>query len=562
MKVYGSLYYDVESRKWIIPKCEVHISMRIKQVFGSIKKSATPPYAFSNRPSVCADLYWFMTRYPLIMSEEDHTRLKAGADKNTFDINEAERVLTPDYVPRQITLNDGMTPRHYQLTGAEYAYLNKRLIIGDEMGLGKTLTSILTLLQGGDTLPAIVVVQSHLQQQWKDEIEKFTNLKVHKIKKMKPYTLPPADIYIIKYTMLMGWTTVFKEKMYNSAIFDEIQELRVEGTQKYESAKNLSENVDYCIGLSGTIIINYGNEVHTIYNIVKKDVLGNEAEFMRTWTNGSKVVGDPQALGSFLRDERLFLRRTRKEVGRELPPLNTIFHTVGYDDEEIKKVDQLAVSLAIKSVSGSFVQRGQASRELDIMVRKNTGVAKAKEVAAFVKILVESGEPVFLAGWHRDVYDIWLEELKEYNPVMYTGTESQSQKEESKRKFISGESKIMIISLRSGAGMDGLQHVCKMVVIGELDWSPEIMKQLISRIDRDKNGKGEQEQVTVFYLTCDNGSDPPLMDILGLKSSQAHGIINPFGAAPKQHSDKSRLQALAQYYIKKNNIKIVEEITA
>lgn len=124
---------------------------------------------------------------------------------------------------------------------------------------------------------------------------------------------------------------------------------------------------------------------------------------------------------------------------------------------------------------------------------------------------------------------------------------------------MSGESKVMIISLRSGAGMNGLQHVCKMVVIGELDWSPEIMNQLISRVNRDRDDITEQEQVTVFYLTCDNGSDPPIMDILGLKSSQANGIINPFGAAPKQHSDKSRLKALAQYYIKKHNIKVVEE---
>jgi hypothetical protein len=334
------------------------------------------------------------------------------------------------------------------------------------------------------------------------------------------------------------------------------QELRNNDTQKYASAKNLSNNVDYCIGLSGTIIVNYGNEVHTIYDIIKPNSLGDAIEFSLAWTNGGKVVSDPKALGAYLRDRRLFLRRTRKEVGRELPPLNTIFQTVDYDDNEIKKSDQLAASLAIKAVSGTFIERGKASRDLDIMLRKNTGIAKAREVAAFVKILLESGEPVLLAGYHRAVYDIWAEELKEYNPVMYTGTETEAQKNESKRKFISGESKVMFISLRSGAGMDGLQHVCKIVVIGELDWSPEIMKQLISRVNRDKNDIGEQEQVTVFYLICDDGSDPIMMEILGLKASQAHGIINPFDVAPKQLSDKSKLKALAEYYIKKHNIKV------
>jgi hypothetical protein len=40
-----------------------------------------------------------------------------------------------------------------------------------------------------------------------------------------------------------------------------------------------------------------------------------------------------------------------------------------------------------------------------------------------VRIMVEGGEPVVLVGWHRDVYDIWLE-LRDLKPAMYTGSES------------------------------------------------------------------------------------------------------------------------------------------
>jgi CO dehydrogenase/acetyl-CoA synthase gamma subunit (corrinoid Fe-S protein) len=77
-------------------------------------------------------------------------------------------------------------------------------------------------------------------------------------------------------------------------------------------------------------------------------------------------------------------------------------------------------------LSGSFTERGQAARELDIQARRITGLAKARYVAAYVRILIKSGTPVLLAGWHRDVYDVWLDELAEFNPVMYTGSETST----------------------------------------------------------------------------------------------------------------------------------------
>ncbi len=70
------------------------------------------------------------------------------------------------------------------------------------------------------------------------------------------------------------------------------------------------------------------------------------------------------------------------------------------------------------------------------MMRQATGIAKAPYVAEFVRMLVESGESVMLYGWHRDVYNIWLERLAEFNPVMYTGTEGPAAKERSKQAFL------------------------------------------------------------------------------------------------------------------------------
>ena len=77
----------------------------------------------------------------------------------------------------------------------------------------------------------------------------------------------------------------------------------------------------------------------------------------------------------------------------------------------------------------------------------------------------------------------------------------------------------------------------------------EKKKQLIGRVDRD----GQKEQVTVIYLVSDYGSDPLIIDMLGVKSSQSHNIINPLTPVAEQYSDDSRLKLLAEKFLSKKD---------
>jgi len=551
VRTYGKLYLSEDKKHWLINNAEPHVCIKLKALFTKISRAQTQPFKFIKTDETCRELLWFIDRYPLTISENDLILLKKGKKSHISTINDLEAILLPDYIPQFVKLKDPFEARHYQLSGNDVYLKVKRLLIGDDLGLGKTLIGIISCLEKV-TRPCVVTVQTHLPKQWKDAIEQFTDLKVHIIKGTKPYKLPPADIYITKYSCLAGWANVFETGIFKSAIFDEVQELRHSGTAKYDGARALSNNVEYCLGLSATPIYNYGDEIFNVLSIIKQGCLGYHDDFMREWTGYGKTVKEPQALGTYLREQMLLLRRTRKEVGKELPPINKIVHTVGYDEGEVEKADELAKMLAIKVTSGSFVERGQASRELDILVRQATGVSKARSVAEYVKVLLESGEPIVLAGWHREVYDIWLEELKEFKPVMYTGTESPTQKEKAKMAFINGETNLFIISLRSGVGLDGLQGRCNIVVVGELDWSPKVHDQLIGRLDRD----GQETQVTAIFLVSEYGSDPLIIDMLGIKASQSHNIINPLQAVEEQYTDESRIKLLAERYLSKKGIEV------
>lgn len=420
-----------------------------------------------------------------------------------------------------------------------------------------TVCAILSFLRPG-TLPAAVVVQAHLPTQWIEQIAKFTKIKVHFIKGTKLYDLPKADVYVFKYTNLFGWVDIFGTGFFKEVVFDEVQELRTGSVSaKYRAAEVLSLNTDYCMMLSATPIYNWANEIWNILNLMKRDCLGSFEDFTRewgTWDGKRFMCKDTKALGAYLREQFLFLQRTREDVGMELPEVNKIVHVIDYDQELMDKDAALAKTLAITVLHGSFVERGQAYYHLDALIRHATGVAKAKYVADYVKtLLLENKIPCILCAWHRSVYKIWEKEFEEYKPVFFTGHESAKQKNESVAAFINGDTNLFIMSLRSGAGIDGLQNRAHYIIYGELDWSPKVHEQSTGRLNRDREN-GEKQQVTAVYLNSNGGSDPMMLEVLGMKSSQQHGIINPLAGPESQLSDPTAIKQLAASYLKNKGV--------
>lgn len=550
---YGKIHLSQDGKNWIITEMEPHVSIKLKHFFNRIPKHAVVPYEITHNPENCNDLLWFMARYPLSMSYKDKNIMSENEDLYKAYINKTEAIFKADYVPRETKFIHGHKLRNYQGLAVDM-YMNvHRLLLADDLGLGKTVTAIATMLQPG-MLPTAVVCQGHLRNHWEEQIGKLSNLRVHIIKKAKAYKLPEADVYIFKYTSLSGWTEFFTTRFFKNVIYDEVQELRRVESAKYSNCRVLSLHAEYCMGLSATPIYNYGDEIFNILNVIKDNCLGSWNSFWTEWFGGSSnKVKDPKALGSYLRESLLVLRRTRAEVKMELPDVNKQVIYVDYDEDEVDKSDELAAKLAIKIFTGSFTERGHAAREFDMKMRHDTGIAKAKSVAAAVKLILESGEKFLLAGWHRDVYEIWLKELALYNPVLYTGSENEKQKNENLKRFIEGDSQILIMSLRSGVGVDGIQHVCNNIGIGELDWTPKVHEQLIARVDRD----GQDEMVNAYYFLCDYGSDPVVSEILGLKNYQSTNIMNPFETSVKEnYSDDSRIKEMAKQFLKKHNIQI------
>lgn len=473
--------------------------------------------------------------------------------KKIFESDRARReaILLPDWKPEAMLhgFKAGYAPYHGQRQAIELYYARRGLLVADEGGGGKTWVAMGAMV-GSPFMPAAVVVDANLATQWRDEfIHRYTYLKAHIIEGTKPYSLPPANLYLFKYSNLAGWVDIAATGFFRQVIFDEIQAGRTgTSTDKGAAMKVFADNAELRLGLSATFFFNYGSEAWSIMQYIDPDILGPWEEFTREWCVLYKqkwVVKDPDALGAYLRQSQVVIRR--KGQGRKV---NRLVVNVDYDHEVAEAAEGLARTLAMKVVNGSFLESGQASRELDALARHTTGVAKAKGVAAYVRILLEQGVPVILAGWHRSVYEIWLEELAEYKPVMFTGSESVAQKTKAKKAFIDGKTNLFILSLRAGQGIDGLQTRCRTIVIGELDWAPPIYDQIIWRVDRP----GQQsDEIDVLFCVSDNGSDPVVMSVNAVKRDQSRGVHDPGEKPAPVQADIAHIKMLAQSYLERKS---------
>ncbi len=541
-------------------------------------------------PEGARDVFWFAQRFSLNIL--DAAKLRADTAAYAITRSQADRILSGDFTPSNAGFKPGKAPRKYQAQAAKLWQTMKGLLVADEVGLGKTATGFTGLLDP-KLRPALVVAPANLTTQWQESIHEFlVGIRTHVIKQQAYYDLPKfrkcadcnlwsmqklvngkpdrigicrkcqhvvsgdvadADIFLISYSKLHSWADILGP-ICKSVIYDEAHELRRTESQKYQAAKRLTQMVDHRLGLSATPCANLGGEMFNVIDCLSPGTLGTKSDFRRTWCNQyttqagkEPALKDAAAFGEYLRSQHIMIRRTREEVGRELPEHTRVVHKIEHDTIEVDRIRGKAGDLArlILSKSTKPADQMNAAGQLESLVRQQTAIAKAPHVAAFAEMLLEQGTPIVLYGFHRSFYEIVTSKLRDYNPLMYTGSESNEKKVENKNRFCVGDSNLLIVSLRSGAGLDGLQHRCATGVFGELDWSAATHEQAEGRYHRD----GQKTPCMSYYLVADYGLDPIMTQVLGVKRAQLSGVLQSTNAGEISKHSQKYVQELAQRYL-------------
>ena len=550
---YGTLSYNRRSKCWTI-KGEPCVTELAKRLFPGCDGRGRGVARFTAHRRIIGDLNWLMLRYPLEIKEADRARwAEALKDAREYAIRRERSLTSPASVtPPDDEFRGDLMP--FQKLGVGFLLSSRRCLLADEMGLGKTVQA-LAFLATLRSYPALIVVPPHLVRNWVRECERFLkpdgSLRVHIIRGLKPYDLPEADVYIVHYLLLRGWKTALPDYHFGCVIFDEIQELRHSGTEKYSAASLLSDTSENVVGLSGTPIYNNGGEIWNVVNIIDFHFLGDWESFSREWCYGygNMVVAKPELLGEHLRREGLMLRRVKSEVLKELPPKRRLVQEIDADDRVYRELMRPVIELlgSLRALHPEAKERAMLEEQVGRGERQATGVAKAPFVAAFVRALLDNGEKVLLFAHHHAVMDVYKKELASYRPAFITGRETTRQKDDAVTRFMGEKTNLCVISLRAASGLNLQRASC--VVFGELDWSPAVHSQAEDRAHR----MGQKDSILCYYLVAPQGSDRDMQDALGLKVSQFVALMGDktptlSGVQDAQQAAKAHIEKMLKQY--------------
>ena len=560
-RTYGTLSYNKRRNCWMV-KGEPGVTELCKRLFPGSETNRRGEARFTAHRRIVGDLNWLMLRYPLTVRAQDMARWEAAlSEAREYVVKREMAFRMPERVAPDPTVFCGRLTE-FQEEGLGFLLRTDRCLLADEMGLGKTVQALAMLAQTG-AYPAIIIAPPHLMRNWMNEIARFLKkpggepVAVHIVKGLKPYALPKADIYLMHYLLLRGWKEALPQVEIPTVIFDEIQELRRGGTEKYSGASLLAEGAHRVVGLSGTPIYNRGAEIWNVINILDYHFLGDYDSFTREWCYGygNQIVAKPELLGERLRAEGVMLRRTKQDVLKDLPPKRRLVMTIDSDDAVYRKLMQPIAETLLQLKNDAMAtasQRALWEMEVERGERQATGIAKAPYVAQFVRALLDAEERVLLFAHHHQVMDIYKKELHTFSPVFITGRETPAMKERAVERFMAGRTTLCCISLRAAAGLNLQRASC--VVFGELDWSPAVHSQAEDRAHR----MGQTDSILCYYLVSGSGSDQDMQDALGLKVSQFVGLM---GDEPQSQSDALIGAQAARQYVERLVGRLLGEVS-
>jgi SNF2 family DNA or RNA helicase len=220
--------------------------------------------------------------------------------------------------------------RNYQETGLKWLWFlycyGLSGILCDEMGLGKThqAMALLAAVKNAqiEWKQFLVVCPTSVLYHWEELLRKFApHLKVHVFygqgRQLEPLE-KQHDVLLTSYGTLRSEKKQLSKRLFDVAIFDEIQNAKNSHSQTHRALKSLQAYVK--IGLTGTPIENNILELKSLFDIILPYYLPSEAQFKELFVNPIEKSQDAERKSLLSKVIRPFvLRRKKSEVLLELP---------------------------------------------------------------------------------------------------------------------------------------------------------------------------------------------------------------------------------------------------
>jgi SNF2 family DNA or RNA helicase len=456
--------------------------------------------------------------------------------------------LRTSYNPVFSAINANLYP--YQKEGIGFALFRKASIIADEMGLGKTIQAIGTAIlkkEIFDFRKTLVVCPASLKEQWKKEIEKFSDEKALVIEgfpdeREKQYQSADYFFFIVNYETILRDNLALNKAGFDFLILDEAQRIKNFETKTAASIRRLQ--FKHVLVITGTPIENRLIDIFSIVSAIYPNFFGPLWEFSYQHClfdpeKHNKINGyyNLQKLNKKL--EPILLRREKRRVIDQLPnlqqinvpvnlsPLQAEYHAsyakgiasiirkkflTPYD---LQKLQLLLASMRMVCDSTYLIDdetnESPKLEELKYILLEKLNVANSDRKIIIFSEWVKVHK---LIGQILRENNIGFAELNGSIPVKLRG--------ELIRKFETNPYCKIFLSTEAGGSGLNLQ-VADTLINFELPWNPAKKNQRIGRIDRlgQKSNK-----LTIFNFITRNSIEQQIASGLLVKQNLFDGVLD------------------------------------
>ncbi len=419
-------------------------------------------------------------------------------------------------------------------------------ILADDMGLGKTL-QVITLLQyekqisGSST--SIVVVPTSLIYNWCSEVHKFapemtvTAVVGNKLERESLIKLGlNSDILVTSYALIRRDIDKYKDLSFRYCILDEAQHIKNPSSQASKAVKQLVSNNK--LALTGTPMENNLTELWSVFDFILPGYLHSHSKFVEKYEVPISK-GDTSALSSLSKQLKPFiLRRLKQDVLKELP--EKIEHIIEAElTDEQKKLYVAYLEQAKGDLFKEISEKGFEKSHMKIL----SVLTRLRQLCCHPSLFVDSfsgdsgkflllkevvedslmaGHRILLFSQFTSMLSIIREWLIESN-IDYSYLDGSTPAEERirlVRDFNNGESKIFLLSLKSGGtglnltGADTVIHY-------DPWWNPAVEDQATDRAYRI----GQTKNVHVMKLVTHGTIEEKILNLKDRKKQLVDAVI-------------------------------------
>ena len=428
---------------------------------------------------------------------------------------------------------------------------------GSEMGTGKTEVAIKTVMDSG-AKRVLVVAPGGMMLEWRDRLYKYGEESVS-LPYESGYRLSEdhfkTKYLIVNYEMLRvppvrrgrrknnavtpkNYINVLDIPPWDAIVFDEAHRLKNRDAQQTKGAVQLLDSGRPRVHmLSGTMFLNYPNELWSMLNMLHPDDYDDYDDFVFEYCVtvptfwGNRIVGAKKKNLPELRRQldKIMIRREKADVLKDLPPKTYREIPLAMNSKQLKVYKDLERDLwayletgeSITAPNGLALTMKLRQMSLDPRLL-GVDIPSPKTIALkeIIEDVVTAGKKIAVFSWFASYLNILSEELKDIKWELISGQSGDEKvRREARLRFQDGDSQVMLGSITTMIGIDLTSaDIC---IFPDRFWVPNTNFQAEDRLHR----VGQKGNVLVVDLIMEDSIDQDMRTVLKRKSSAFNETI-------------------------------------